>query len=66
MNGTPRRRRDDRTCRNPRCGEPLNLFSGGRWTGLCPSCRLAGRYGVYAAFGIYVAGKLAGLVWGFW
>ena len=59
MNATPpRRRRDDRVCRNPKCGEPLNLFSGGRWTGLCPSCRLAGRWGFYLSAGVAVGARL--------
>ena len=66
MTTPPRRRRDDRVCRNPRCGEPLNLFSGGRWSGLCPSCRLAGRGGAFAAVVIYCLVKLAGLAWGAW
>lgn len=41
-----------RTCRNPRCGEPLPL-------GLfCPSCRLAGAWGGALAFVAFAVGHV--------
>lgn len=40
-----------RACRNPRCREDYQpVFVGGRFSGLCPSCRLAGQYGAGFAF----------------
>lgn len=47
-------------CRNPRCSEEFRpAWEGGGWTRLCPSCRLAGRWGVYLAFAVMAIWKLA-------
>lgn len=51
--------RRDLICRNPRCGDRIKPeWDGGEWTGLCPSCRLAGRWGAYVAFAVLFLGKL--------
>lgn len=44
-------------CRNPRCGETLNVWSGAR---LCPACRYLARWAFGA--GAFAAGVVAGLV----
>jgi hypothetical protein len=46
-------------CRNRRCEEYYRPeFEGGGITGLCPSCRAAGRWGVAAAFVAMLGWKL--------
>jgi len=42
----------------------MTLFDGGRLTGLCPSCRLAGRWGSYLAFTAWLVYKLATMALG--
>jgi hypothetical protein len=56
------RRLRERTCRNSKCGEPVAQWEGGRITGLCPSCRAAGRWGVGLAF-VFMAGWKLTMWW---
>ena len=48
----------ERRCRNPRCNEPFGNWERFYMGRLCPSCRLAARYGAALAFGIAVVIKL--------
>lgn len=59
-----RRRRDTRTCRNPRCGDVFDLWDGAAWSPLCPSCRLAGRWGAYLVAAGAAVYKLATVLLG--
>jgi hypothetical protein len=53
------------TCWNPRCGETIDTYDPAEVsiTGLCPSCRMAGRWGAFAAFLTLGIVKLVTLLW---